>query len=102
MLHGGSLGIPNAWMASSQPGHPLWKNIYERTVEGVKDGKDPHSIERLTGPEPLYLSVVEFQKKYGAGKVRRSLLEDVESVERRGDAQPEVVILESPRIFPYS
>jgi hypothetical protein len=82
MDHGGTFGIPNAWMASSQPGHGFWRSVYEKTVKGVREGARQDWIEKLTGPEVLYYSVKDWQAKRGE--------------------KDEVVVLKSPRIFPYS
>jgi hypothetical protein len=96
MLHSEIFGIPNAWMASSRPGHPFWVSVYSLTVQGVKDGRDPNRIEDLTGPGPLYFSAHAWWKRVKKAKGFWAWL--------TGGAEKldEVVLLKSPKIYPYS
>lgn len=72
--------IPNAWMASSAPQHPLWLLPLDFIVKtAANHGKIKHP-ESLTGPRPLREAVLGFQQS----------------------ERWKVIVLEPRCIFPYS
>jgi len=46
--------IPNAWMASTGPGHPFWLAVANHSYSLLAaQGHRPDKIEETTGPVPL-------------------------------------------------
>lgn len=101
--------IPNAWMAST-PGHPFWVLPLDYIVEHAADEVMP---ELLTGPDALYATVKNYQKKYD--KENHMKLDEyyAQSAWGRSEASSLARSVESPplqtleilpdwEIFPYS
>lgn len=84
--------IPNAWMASTRPGHDLWMRIAARSAKLIGDGVwGP--VEGLTGPEPLYLEVESWEKQLEVKLAKGG---------NEADLRRDLVVLDKERIFPYS
>lgn len=70
--------IPNAFMASTAPGHPFWLGPLDYVVRHLRDPND--EPEWLTGPVPLRACTLAYESRHDAS----------------------LVVLEPPTIYPYS